>query len=439
MLGLLHVPDFAPPVVAAMLAEPDLDAARVALDRLVDAQLLEPFPGGRYRLHDLVRLVATERAHDEEGPASRSACVERAARFCTSAMWSAERSLRPTRTVPFGHPPVSDCPTWLVFSKPAEAKRWIDAELPNLVAVLEATASIPSVATDLLPWLSDSIWMNLNIRCEWQLADQVSRITADSAGSSASRDVAACGLLLRGRSEASLGNYQLATEYLEGALSLVRAAGNQPGIVLVLNALGVTAQRNGATEAALSRFDEAIELARIHGLRNVAASVLNNMSVSYACADHLEAAVDAAGQSLAIVEAECDLGARSSAMLSLASVQCLRGEHTYAVELADQVIAVSSETGDRLCECEALIVRAEANRRRSSLRGALVDTGKAVSLADANGYLYVAAVAHRQRSKTLAALGRVAEASVSDSVAARGFAQLVGVFRDPVIELLLRE
>jgi hypothetical protein len=126
-------------------------------------------------------------------------------------------------------------------------------------------------------------------------------------------------------------------------------------------------------------------------------------------------------------------------MLNLASAQCLRGEHANAVELADQVIAVSNEAGDRLSACEALIVRAEANRRRSSLQGALVDTGKAVSLADANGYRYVAAVAHWQRSKTLAALGRMAEASASDSVAARGFAQLAGVFRDPVIELLLRE
>jgi DNA-binding SARP family transcriptional activator len=69
-LGLLKVPDVAPGVVAAMLSESDVDAARVALDHLVDTQLLEPVAGGRYRLHDLVRLVAAERATDLDAAGS---------------------------------------------------------------------------------------------------------------------------------------------------------------------------------------------------------------------------------------------------------------------------------------------------------------------------------------------------------------------------------
>jgi DNA-binding SARP family transcriptional activator len=60
MLGLLHVPDFTLGVITAMLSEPAEVRVMEAMDRLVDAQLLEPIRSGRYRPHDLVRLVAVE-------------------------------------------------------------------------------------------------------------------------------------------------------------------------------------------------------------------------------------------------------------------------------------------------------------------------------------------------------------------------------------------
>jgi DNA-binding SARP family transcriptional activator len=86
MLGLLHVPDVAPPVVAAMLAQSEVDRARAALDRLVDAQLVEPVAGGRYRLHDLVRLVAAERAAEEETGIDREQSLFRAIAFTRVAL-----------------------------------------------------------------------------------------------------------------------------------------------------------------------------------------------------------------------------------------------------------------------------------------------------------------------------------------------------------------
>jgi hypothetical protein len=48
MLGLLHVPDFTLGVITAMLSEPAEVRVMEAMDRLVDAQLLEPIRSGRY-------------------------------------------------------------------------------------------------------------------------------------------------------------------------------------------------------------------------------------------------------------------------------------------------------------------------------------------------------------------------------------------------------
>ena len=65
-LGRLSAPDFAPWVAAAMLQVPESEAER-AIDALVEAGLLRPLgvdAAGqpRYRLHDLTRLYARERA-----------------------------------------------------------------------------------------------------------------------------------------------------------------------------------------------------------------------------------------------------------------------------------------------------------------------------------------------------------------------------------------
>jgi DNA-binding SARP family transcriptional activator len=437
MLGLLHVPDVAPPVVAAMLATP-AETARAALDRLVDAQLVEPVAGGRYRLHDLVRLVAAERAHNEEPEAHRRRAAEHAVYYYTGALRQAERMLRPTRTVPFGHPRVPDRVGVPTFADPSEARRWIDAELRNLVSALELALSLPTTVPQPSLWLADAIWMSLNVRCEWQLAHHVSQLVMNAAEGSSDHDLVACGLLLGGRSEACTGNLDLAVDLLERALELVRALDNQPGIALVLNGLGVTEQRRAATNVALTRFKEALEVGRQHGLTNLVASVLGNLSASYVCVGLLDRAVDAAEQSVEVVTAEKDLGIRASATLNLAAALCLWGKHAEAVRHADHVAALGREAGDRLSECEGLIIRAEANRRRGRLGEALVDVERALSAVEENGYRYGVAAALRQRSKVLTAQGRVVEAESCDVLAAKAFGQLTGAFRDPTIEIVIR-
>ena len=81
LLGLLDGPDVGVPVVAALLDQP-VEATEAALERLVDARLLESLAPGRYRFHDLLRLFARERAAAEEPPPARAAALTRAFRTC---------------------------------------------------------------------------------------------------------------------------------------------------------------------------------------------------------------------------------------------------------------------------------------------------------------------------------------------------------------------
>ncbi|GGL12233.1 hypothetical protein Sme01_68830 [Sphaerisporangium melleum] len=69
-LALVHGRDFDAPL-AAMLGGLPAGDAWDALDELVDLGLLEDAGSGRYRFHELVRLFARDRLHEEEPPADR--------------------------------------------------------------------------------------------------------------------------------------------------------------------------------------------------------------------------------------------------------------------------------------------------------------------------------------------------------------------------------
>ncbi|MGW7368246.1 tetratricopeptide repeat protein [Streptomyces sp. NPDC054841] len=63
--------------VAAAAADRSSPAARAGLERLADAQLVQPVGPDRYRLHDLIRLFAAERLERDTAPADRRAALER--------------------------------------------------------------------------------------------------------------------------------------------------------------------------------------------------------------------------------------------------------------------------------------------------------------------------------------------------------------------------
>jgi tetratricopeptide (TPR) repeat protein len=62
---------------AAALAGLEETAVAAALERLVDLHLVESPAPGRYRLHDLLRLFATEQLTADENPGERDACLSR--------------------------------------------------------------------------------------------------------------------------------------------------------------------------------------------------------------------------------------------------------------------------------------------------------------------------------------------------------------------------
>ncbi|GAA2605154.1 BTAD domain-containing putative transcriptional regulator [Dactylosporangium fulvum] len=133
VLGL-HPPGDFEPAAAAALAELPVAEAEALLEDLVDVHLVEAPAAGRYRLHDLLRDYAAQLA-----AAEAHAAVERLLDHYLYSVVSATsymelsdaRSLLRLDTPP---------PTAKEFSVVAEARQWLDRELPNVLGVARLSA-----------------------------------------------------------------------------------------------------------------------------------------------------------------------------------------------------------------------------------------------------------------------------------------------------------
>lgn len=94
LLGLPDGPDISHPI-AARLLDTTPPHAEAVLDQLPDAQLIDNPAPGRYRMHDLLRLYARERAQQEVSKADRHAALSRVWRCYLSTTAQAGQLLRP--------------------------------------------------------------------------------------------------------------------------------------------------------------------------------------------------------------------------------------------------------------------------------------------------------------------------------------------------------
>jgi len=136
-LGLLNVPTVTTDLAGAVVGRSQQRAA-AALERLTDAQLLEPDQAGRYRFHDLLRLFALERAEAEEHPWARRWSRRRAYRWYLVAARQAERRMHSSQPGT-GHLGRRDA----LLASRAHAQTWMAIERSNLVAVAAQAAADP--------------------------------------------------------------------------------------------------------------------------------------------------------------------------------------------------------------------------------------------------------------------------------------------------------
>ena len=148
-----------------LLDTPELPAER-ALERLVDAQLLETLAPGRYQPHDLLRLYARELVSEQHGEQRRVAALDRGLRFYLGTTWQALAVLRP------GDLRLSRIDShWteggLMFASQPAAVDWLKAECCNLRAAIQQAAATPGVPAEIAVHLAQGLTSLFWLRPHW--------------------------------------------------------------------------------------------------------------------------------------------------------------------------------------------------------------------------------------------------------------------------------
>jgi tetratricopeptide (TPR) repeat protein len=137
LLGLHPGPDICTRAAAALIGTIAAEARRL-LEMLTAKHLLERTARDRFRLHDLLRCYADERARDEETDRARARAVRRVLVWYLHTAGNAQNISRDDLSVLLRV--ADDVGEPLTFTGYGEAQRWFEAERLNLMAAVREAA-----------------------------------------------------------------------------------------------------------------------------------------------------------------------------------------------------------------------------------------------------------------------------------------------------------
>ncbi|WP_327086195.1 AAA family ATPase [Nonomuraea sp. NBC_01738] len=395
--GRLHVHDLTPGSAARLLDVP-VAAARLALERLVDAHLLERLASGRYHPHDLVRLFAGELE-----PERAEQALERVTAFYAATTSLAEVLLDPHRVQP-AWPAVPAEPAALRTA--AGARAWLEAEEHNLVAAASQAMEAPGEALNRLGvavafallWFQHNESRGADLVMLNEKALKVCVRLGEEAGAQQAHGHIAAGLRVLGRDEE-------ATRRLEAQLAMARRLGDRFSEMRALGNLGSThlnANRHGeALEYAHQQFEVAEGIGTALGMRY--ARLISGMA-SQALGRPAEArtALEAA---LASARAAGDVMHEGQALMGLGEVLLAEGRYAEALGCFGPGAELQREGGFKIGELRCLIRMSSACRSLGRPADALTHVALALPLARGVGNERWLRQAEEERELVRRALG----------------------------------
>jgi DNA-binding SARP family transcriptional activator/tetratricopeptide (TPR) repeat protein len=369
LLSLAPGPDIAMTAAAALIGLPRAAARRV-LAGLEMASLVEQYRPGRYRMHDLTRLCATELAqtHDTES-ARRDALTRLFGHYCFVASVAADRfspdechrrppipsPVGPTVTLPDAHAAVA----------------WLDAERENLIAAVRHAAAhdqeevIIHLATTLYRYLDHGGHYRDGLMLHTAARDATASDHIDHAHALCSRGYA---LIRLGRYDEALSDLcnALARPYVH-ADPLVEYAANTN--------VGLIHGDRGDWDAAAEHFTRALAASRLMDGRSTYGIALNNLGDCYRKLGRHDEAIDHLNRSIAIAEELQSAGLGGIALTSIGDLYRAQGNHDEARNSYTRALELTHVFGDRGLKVEVLnrmaAVEPDPHRRLEQFRQAL--------------------------------------------------------------------
>jgi tetratricopeptide (TPR) repeat protein/transcriptional regulator with XRE-family HTH domain len=356
LLGWHPGPEITLVVIVAVAAVSPAQGKQL-LRELVDQNLLDQLPvtgtpgGPRYRMHDLVRLYARERADAEEPPVKRTTAVDRLTRSYLGITHEADQLLGSHIS---GDPDknkntAQKTATVLALADAGQARTWLTAERHNLLSCVQAmspTAEAADLAKVLAVHFQDfGFWSDTQYLYNQALT--IYRYLGDRFGET----YVLCGL---GRVKWLVGEYRRAREYYTQALTLARQLGFRCAEIDALQGLGEVERLVGEYGQARDYHTQALTLARKLGFRRAEVDALWELSEVERLIGEYGRAREYHTQALHLARHLNDRPGEVGTLRGMGEVEWLVGDYGQARDYHTQALHLTRQLGDRRGEVDAL-------------------------------------------------------------------------------------
>jgi DNA-binding SARP family transcriptional activator/tetratricopeptide (TPR) repeat protein len=379
-IGLLDTATFTGWVTAALLDQ-EISAAERVLDDLVEAHLVEPaghgVTGPRYRIHDLVRLVARDLASD----------VDTEAITRLRHGWLALAATADNQLAHWFGVDAEPTPAWLpppdtMAAVAADPMRWFDEEHDALMAAVQgdrdavawALAQRITTYQELRGHYDDWIAaLRAGIAAADEIRDQQGQATmlgllmhaeATRDDHDAGRRYAALAIAAYHELDAPASPLTPAPTVSTPALEDARRRGDALAVGFEACRLALAKRVEGAQIDYLSLFEEARDAFRAGGVPLLELWSIKNVGLTYLRQRRLAEAVECMSRGLVIFE---DAASEDIAGGDLAWAAAAHGRPDLAEQLAEAAIADANRTNDSWSAARALHTLADIRANRGDI------------------------------------------------------------------------
>jgi tetratricopeptide (TPR) repeat protein len=342
LLGLAPGPDIGLPAATSLLAE-EPAATRVLLRELEDASLLQQHAPGRYRMHDLVRLYAT----NQDAPAD---ALRRVVDHYTHGAVTGDRFLNPQRDPIEIGPHATGCQPPRFDGRTA-ALLWFDAEHACVLGALRlAEARGWHTAVWHLVWALDTFHhrrghLRDNVAC-WQ-----SGLVAAERLGGVRRTQAHAHL---GIAHSRTGQHTTAVQHLARAVTLAEQAGDARTQARTHYGLALVCEQRGHFQQAAKHAADALRLYQALDDPVGQMSALNSVGWQHAHLERYEQARDACERALTLARGHDHRADVAATLDSLGYIAHRTGQHTQALAYYREALALLRDLGDAYHEADTL-------------------------------------------------------------------------------------
>ena len=368
LLGLAPGPDIGLRAAASLIGLSVAEARRL-LRGLEHAHLLAQYKPGRYRMHDLIRLYAAERAVQDHAKETHGVALERLVDYYLHTAYAGELLLRP-QSEPIELSPYAKGSQPEELSDAGAALAWFAAEHVNVLAAhrLAAESGLHRAAWQ-LPWALDTFRYRNGYRHD-NIAGWAAGLAAVNLLPEADPHARILALRRLGRAYSIVGEHDEALRLLRQSLELAEQTGDRAGQAYNHVFLGWAWELRDDVEQALAHCESALTLFQALGDPSWEWIALNAIGWYCAQLSRYEEARAHCERALELNLACGDTSGAASILDSLGYIAYSTGDYTKALVHYQGTLDRYREFGNRYSEADTLVRLAEAHEKAGSPQAA---------------------------------------------------------------------